>query len=219
MRFGYHLSYFAAVILILINANNLPGQVTNISGTINTYYPVTSIDVGNQMVQVASSSGISIGDRMLLIQMQGATINTDNLPTFGDVIDENGAGRSEIVHICSVNGNEITFEDTVVYSDYQASGKIQLISIPQYQNVTVTDSLTGNAWDGTSGGVLILEVAGTLELNDTITMSGKGFRGGGFQNSNNNACIFFTEESDYFYSNADLGGLKGEGIAEYVPSK
>jgi hypothetical protein len=218
MCFGYYLSCFTTALLMLINANNLPGQVTNISGTINSYYPVTNMDVGNQMVQVVSSSGISIGDRMLLIQMQGATMNTDNLPSFGDVIDENGAGRSEVVHICSVNGNEITFEDTLVYNDYQASGKIQLVSIPQYQDANVIDFLTGNAWNGISGGVLILEVAGTLELNDFITMSGKGFRGGGFQNSGY-TCSAFVEVPNYSYPNGDLGGLKGEGIADYVPTQ
>ena len=47
-------------------------QNTNIGGTINDYQQVTAISGGD--ITVASSAAFSVGDRVLLIQMQGATI-------------------------------------------------------------------------------------------------------------------------------------------------
>jgi hypothetical protein len=52
--------------------------------------------------------------------------------------------------------------------------------IPQYKDLTVNSgsTVTINAWDGKTGGVLFFRVSGTLTLNGTLSVDGKGYRGG-----------------------------------------
>ena len=54
--------------------------------------------------------------------------------------------------------------------------------VPQWTDVTVTSTgtLTANAWDGTSGGVLVFRASGTVDINPSgsIHMNAKGYQGG-----------------------------------------
>src|SRR6185437_7379726 len=50
--------------------------------------------------------------------------------------------------------------------------------VPQFSTLTVSAPLTGTAWNGTTGGVMVFEVGGTLTLSSTISMDNTGFRGG-----------------------------------------
>src|SRR5437588_12480715 len=59
-------------ILILHYSSILHAQT--ISGVVNSYARVTAIDTCYNTVSIASTSGLSIGDRVLIIQMKGATI-------------------------------------------------------------------------------------------------------------------------------------------------
>ena len=104
--------------------------------------------------------------------------------------------------------------------------RFQVIRVPQYQNFTLdpalATSLTAPAWNGSTGGVLVLDVAGTLTLNGkTIDLKGKGFRGGagrqlggpGGTNGTGAGQNGFTL-LDYRTANtALLNASKGEGIA------
>ncbi|NJK46060.1 MAG: hypothetical protein HC933_18965 [Pleurocapsa sp. SU_196_0] len=54
-----------------------------------------------------------------------------------------------------------------------------MIRVPQFSSVTLGDGLTAAAWNGSSGGVLALDVAGTMTLAGTVDVRGKGFRGAG----------------------------------------
>lgn len=187
---------------------------TNISGIINTYYEVTAFSAGNNSMTVSNTTGLVSGDEVLVIQMQGATVSQTNNSTYGTVSDYNGAGRYELARVCEINGNEVVFDSSLVYgSDYAASGNIQLVSVPQYANALVNASLTASAWDGSTGGVLILR-SGTLTLDATIDLDGLGFRGGGYQNASN-TCNGFFAPSNYAYATNQDGGRKGEGIIAY----
>ena len=55
-----------------------------------------------------------------------------------------------------------------------------MIRVPQYQRVTVENGgvLTAQAWDGNTGGFVAFLSNGTVTIDGTITISGKGYRGG-----------------------------------------
>ncbi len=55
----------------------------------------------------------------------------------------------------------------------------QLIRVPQYTTATLGSTLTALAWNGSTGGVLAIDVSGTLSLGGaTVSVNGLGFRGG-----------------------------------------
>jgi len=185
----------------------------NISGTINNYAEVTNINVTScsTLVEVSSAGGFSAGDRVVMIQMKGASINTTNTSSYGTVANYENAGNYEFADVTDVNGNTVVLR-APLSRNYMPVDFVQLIRVPTYNNATVTTNLSAPAWDGTTGGVLALEVSGNLTLNADIDMNGKGFRGGN-NNLGNTSC----GESDYAYTMASRnGGRKGEGITAYT---
>lgn len=184
-------------------------QNQNISGVVNIYTPVTQVNCNN--VTVVSSVGFSVGDRVLLIQMQGATLDQTNTPAFGYVTNYNNCGNFEFATISSINSNTIVFQFKI-FNSYTPSGNVQLIRVPTYTNATVNNILTCNPWNGSTGGVLVLEVSGTLTLANNINVSGKGFRGGTLCTNPDGSCG--AGYSDYFYQvSSGFGAEKGEGIS------
>ena len=100
MKF-YPLFFF--LITCCFNAYN-----QSISGVVNSYTEVTSVSTNS--VQVASTLGFLEGDKVLVIQMKGATITTGNISDFGIVTSLNNAGNFEFGNIESIVGPIITFE-------------------------------------------------------------------------------------------------------------
>ncbi len=197
----------SAGLFLLLYGSILSSQT--ISGVINIYTAVS--DVAGANVMVASSAGFFIGDRVLIIQMQGAEIDETDSPAFGDVIAYNNAGYYEFGTVVAITGTVITVENPFCH-DYDFDGAVQLVRVPVYDNVTVTGTVTAAAWTGTTGGVVALEVLNTLTLNADIDVSGQGFRGGVHCTS------FFSCAVDNYYSSytgifSSVGGEKGEGIA------
>lgn len=186
----------------------LSGQTANISGNINSYSKVNA--VAAQSVDVGSAAGFVVNDRVLIIQMKGATINTVNSPSFGAITSYNDAGNYEFATVASISGTTITFVNPLIRT-YTSSGFVQLVKVPAYNNVVVTGALTCNAWNGTTGGVLAFEASGTITLNANIDVSGKGFLGGALSNGAITGCA--ADTFDYFMAAGNLAGaLKGEGI-------
>jgi len=190
-------------------------QNTNISGVINIYTSVTSIPAGNciDSFSVASTNGFNVGDSILIIEMQGATIDTSNTITFGTFLNFSNSGNFELAKINSIAGNTIRLTSHLT-RNYDVAGNIQIVSYPQYVNATVTGTLTAPNWNGVSGGVLAFSVSGTLTLNANIDLSGKGSRGG--TTSNNFWSGWYYQ---FCFGNANRGGQKGEGIVPYLPNK
>ena len=59
--------------------------------------------------------------------------------------------------------------------------RVRVQRIPQYNNLTIDNgyTLTANdAWDTGTGGILFLRAAGTLLVNGSIDMTGRGYTGG-----------------------------------------
>ena len=193
---------------------------TSISGIINNYAKVTAIDTICQVkLTVDDTTGFEIGMKAILIQMKGATINETNTASFGEITDMGAAGWYEKNEIDSVGENCIflTFQ---LSHDYEIAGKVQLVSMPGFENATVADTLTAGLWNGEKGGVLAFSVENDLVLNENIDVSGKGFRGGNSISINPNNCSWLNQQTDYYYNlNNWRGAEKGEGITEHITSK
>jgi hypothetical protein len=191
-------------------------QNTNISGTINTYSSVTT--VSGSTITIPSTAGFSVGDRVLLIQMQGATIDETNSAAFGDFTSMNDAGNYEFATICDIpNNTDIVVNG--IQRTYSPSGNIQLVHVPVYNDATITGTLTAASWDGSTGGILAFECTGTLTMNNGIDLQGSGFRGGAVTTSSY-SCAWFSSVADYHYDiSTGEGAHKGEGIALYISGK
>jgi len=188
-----------------------------ISGIINRYTPVTAIDSCTGRLTVGDTTGFRVGNAVLLIQMQGAEIITNNNASYGTVAAMNAAGYYERAIIDSVAANSVFVKNRFVHT-YNPSGKVQLVIIPQYSNVIVSDTLRPKPWDGSTGGVLALEVSNTLTLNAPIIASGTGFRGGADYIATGNMCNILNPVTGYVFGLGNWrGAYKGEGIAILPP--
>lgn len=180
---------------------------------INDYTAALSINGCTNTLTVQDGTKFNIGDTVMLIQMKGATIDTTNTSSFGNIITIGGAGNNEINYVKAKAGNVIELSNKLLYPYNFFSGKVQLIRVPFFQNnFTLNDNLTCKPWDGTSGGVLVFEVKDTLKLNHDIDVSAKGFLGGaGYDNS---LRVLHCDENQYYYPASNVwSGLKGESIA------
>jgi PKD repeat protein len=194
---------------------------TAISGIINTYTKVNTIDTCQNNLNVASIAGFKKGENVLLIQMKGAIINEGQSSVYGNVVNMKSAGLYEVNTVDSIFSN-IVFLKNKFINYYQSTASLQLITIPTFQNAVVSDTLRAKAWDGQTGGVLIFEVKNELGLLSYIEANGKGFRGGKAnpKDDPSNSCQWFLSIADYFLpSNNWRGAEKGEGIALVTAGK
>lgn len=182
------------------------------SGTVNGYAAVTAF-VDPTTVTVDDPAPFSVGDRVLLYQAKGATIDITNNASYGNITAINQAGVFEFNQIAAISGNNITFQCARARPfGNPTTDAIQLIRVAYSpSNITTTGPITAPAWDGSKGGVIALEVDGTLTLGGNISVYGGGFRGGLYSipGGNSSGCNAIT----FYGSPDDQAGRKGEGIA------
>lgn len=195
----------------------LTNAMCQISGTINIYTKVTAVDYLCNFITVTSTTGFAAGDKVLLIQMQGATIDQTNTVAYGDVTAIGDAGNYEFAIIDHFVGNDVYFSKTLLRT-YTPSGSVQMISVPQYAAVSVDGELKAKPWDGTTGGVLVFESSDIVTLNANINVSEQGFRGGDKSATGGNCSSSANNRYTYAYPTVEAG-QKGEGIAAYVSGK
>ncbi|HCQ30470.1 MAG TPA: hypothetical protein DIU39_09300 [Flavobacteriales bacterium] len=189
---------------------------------VNDYTTLTAdVTAGTTSISVTSSSltgsglpPLAQGDLILIIQMQGASVNTiDNTqPSWGDLAtgSYNNAGNYEFAQVESVPNSTTINLDCGLKHDYSASGKTQVIRVPRYSTLTLNSgaNITCPAWNGNTGGVVAIEVNGTTTFNGgQIDVSALGFRGGQVDNQSNIGCMWYADTSP------TGGSEKGEGIA------
>ena len=209
-----------ALFFTLFFAFQLNAQV-QLSGIINQYSKVTLIenDICQNKITVADIAPFDEGQLVVLMQMQGAIINESNSSSFGDISNLNNAGFYEINEIVSIDGSDVYLKYQNQH-EYDINGKVQLISMPNYEEANVANTLTAESWNGETGGVFALRISGQLLMNANIDVSGLGFRGGETQTANNNNCTWLFQQNDYFYEFGNWrGSAKGEGIASFVLEK
>jgi len=204
----------------------------------NTYYagaagstaPIgsLSISLGSKRTDFGVSSDVGVGDLVLIVQMQDALINNSDSISYGDgstgrgYTNLRGAGYYEFNVVGGVAGGTLTLKNPLIHTYINADAdnsngqrRFQIVRVPQFTSLQLSADITVPAWDGSSGGVFALSVAGNLDLNNhTIDASYAGFRGGGSRFDDvvsgkgivNYATPFTT-------ARANFGAFKGEGIA------
>jgi large repetitive protein len=200
-----------------------PMTITAANTVVNCYSPVTNdVSAGTNTVTVNNSGGDNCnwqcGDLIMIIQMQGASINTTNTTAYGTITNYNTCGLYELNYVVSVAGNTLTCQNTWVNS-YDDAGRTQVVKIPQYTTLTVNvgASIVPLPWqDGGAfrkGGIVAIHCSGTITNNGTIHASGYGFRPGALDNSTSATGATLT--SVFVSTNAGDGGAKGESIAGF----
>ena len=205
------------LVLVFFIAKNTQGQ-TSISGIINDYASVSAVDVPCNSVTVSSVTNLSVGDKILIIQMKGATVLETNSAVYGNLnipSDINNAGNYEFNEILGFIGTTVYLKFTMAKA-YTVAGVVQLIRVPQYVNASVDGILRAQAWNGSTGGVLVFEASGTITLNADIDVSELGFIGGA-KSLDGGDCTFFSALTPaYAYAVSTSGAGKGEGATTTV---
>ncbi len=189
-----------------------------ISGIINDYYEITSIDYTSRSVTMSGDVAAARGDKFLLIQMQGAAIVPEDNPGYGRVLNSQGAGDYEFVEVrfrdYDADGDVTTlrFRDDFVRPRYDASSALQLIRTPEYNHVTVSGPVTAEEWNGKTGGVVAL-LADCVLLEADIDVSELGFRGG--EKIKQVDCNLTPNDVDFATDELCRTSPKGEGIAGF----
>ncbi len=189
------------------------------SGVINSYHGGNgTASGGTNQVTVASATGLRTsnralraGDQVLIIQMQdGAT------PA--------NAGLHEYALISAITGNVLTLNRNLTHTYVQAiAGNVlqtfQVVYVPQYASAVLSGAVSADRYSMAasgvvSGGIVAMDVAGSLDLTGSIDVRGAGFRGAAALNGTGNRVGGLFTDADYAYSTAaPNGSLKGEGTA------
>lgn len=203
------------------------GIITATGTIVNTYTSLTAnAAAGSTSLSVANSAltggafgatALATGDLVMLIQHQGATITTATDATYGGISAYNNAGFYELAEVRSVPSGTSIVVACALQKSYTAAGKVQVVRMPRYTTLTLNTntSITAPTWDGTTGGVVAVDVRGDVTLNTgaTIDVSGKGFRGGAAGNSA--TLVDGLNSTAYVYNTNARGAEKGESIAGY----
>jgi hypothetical protein len=209
---------------------------TSIATFPNTYYPANQANVAAGAMSIALgavSKGItpiSSGDIVMVIQMQGAQINSNNNSNYGSG-SGTGSGYKNNANLLAGNmeymvatnsvpltggtlnilsGLTNSYKNTPFGTDGQYT--YQVVRVPVYYDALLSASITAPRWDGATGGVIVIYATNNINLNTyTIDASGLGFRGGGGRAFNGSG----SGSSSDFITNSSLNanGGKGEGIA------
>lgn len=194
------------------------------------------------------TSALAPGDLILIIQMQGAEMNintyfitnwpgvnytisneagiagdhSSHRPEWGDVTYYFNSGKYEYAEVLSVAGaNTINVRCALKHS-YTSSGHVQVVRVPRLGNLTLNanSSIVPTYWNGTIGGIVALEVNGTLNFgaSSKISTSGYGFRGGVTDNTSGGPASTPTQigKPAYAATAPGEGAEKGEGIGGFA---
>ncbi|MFN4234706.1 MAG: gliding motility-associated C-terminal domain-containing protein [Bacteroidia bacterium] len=210
-------------------ANTIVNAYTTL--TANAFAGNTTISVANSALNSNFSTSLSAGDLILIIQMQGATLNgtpqpnlwspdpndiegTPNDSTWGQVNQYNNAGNNELVMVESVPNATTINLSCGLKNNYTASGKVQVIRVPRFSTLTINSgaSITCPAWNGNTGGVIAIEVLGNTIINSggSINASALGFRGGVLD-----AVTDYGGTTEVASNNPTRGAEKGESIGGF----
>ncbi len=209
-------------------------------GTTQTLTAGTSTQIALGAANATGAqTAIANGDLLVIIQMQDATINVTNTSSYGDgtagggsgYSASNNTGRYEFIKATiavPVTGGTLTFvgtgassrlnnsytnESYALPTNLQGQRRYQVVRVPQYTTATLSSTLSAAPWNGTTGGILAIDVAGVLAFGNStaVSVTGLGFRpGAGRQlaGGNNGA------NTDYRnLASRNFHGSKGEGIA------
>jgi hypothetical protein len=191
-------------------------SVLSVDAQVNAYARVTNIDASGTQLTINNLTQtyhtFNPGEQVIVMQMQDDVIgtNTSNNTNFGRLANIQSAGLFDLATISSITSTTMTLA-APLHNDYHINSRsrVQVISFRKLSssNYTTTSNITALAWNGNVGGVVAIQVPGTLTLAHSITADGKGFRGGAISANYENGC-----EPSVYTSSSTNYGAKGEGI-------
>jgi len=203
-----------AILLLLLLFTTTTGNAQ-----VNAYARVSAISGATLSLANANITyhTFTAGNQVIVMQMQDNTIggNTSNTTAFGALSSIANAGFYEVATISSVTftaGVPTSMLLTAALKKTYTIGANSRVQVISYRNLSTTNysttaNITALAWDGNIGGVVAIQVGGTLTLKNSITASGLGFRGGAVSADYEVSCepgIYTSSSTNYAY--------KGEGI-------
>ncbi|HXH42060.1 MAG TPA: C25 family cysteine peptidase [Thermoanaerobaculia bacterium] len=100
-------------------------------------------------------------------------VATNSVPAAGGTLTVNAGGAGGGLLYGYTNQSFAT-------TTTQGQRTYQVIRVPQYTTATLGSTLTALPWNGAVGGVLAIDVSGTMALGGaTVSVDGLGYRGGG----------------------------------------
>jgi len=184
--------------------------------TANAAVGATSITVGNSALNANNRfpAALATGDLLLIVQPQGATINTADTDDYGSVTALNNAGRYQLVQVASVPNATTINLSCRLFSAFTTAGHTQVVRVPRYTTLTLNNNVavTAPAWNGSTGGVVAVETTGAVSLGTgaTLNVTGLGFRGGVVEQ---NTDAPGNDDYGFVSASAAYSAEKGEGIA------
>lgn len=238
--------------LTITAANTVVNAYTTL--TANAAAGSASLTVASNTMSLtlgSTTTTLAAGDLVFIIQMQGASIDINNSyvltgadftfsnsgvadvsnwknydADFGQVLAYNNCGKYEMAEVKSITGGTTINLMCGLKNSYTTTGKVQVIRVPRLNNLTLNanQSITSPTWNGTTGGLVVLEVNGNLSMgnNSKIIVTGKGFRGAATNPITGGGVYASTTTHFYFpgTTNQLYGAIKGESIggseADYV---
>ncbi|MCS6916947.1 MAG: gliding motility-associated C-terminal domain-containing protein [Chitinophagales bacterium] len=190
-----------------------PKPAKSVSGIINSYASVSAI--AGTTLTVSGTVGFVPGGKVLVIQMKGASIYSQNNSAYGDITSYNNCGNFEFAYISSVTATTITLTAPLTKSYTPATGRVQVVTVPFFCELIVTDTLKCQPWNDATGtgGVLVFESGGVVTLNADIDVSRSGF---GVIPACSNGSLVCNNTNYFVNPNGCNAGKKGEAIADYV---
>ncbi|MFN8240354.1 MAG: gliding motility-associated C-terminal domain-containing protein [Bacteroidales bacterium] len=163
-------------------------------------------------------SGFNATDTVLVIQMQGVGIGTDQ-GFYGAAIEYlyGSPGRWEFHIVRSVDAfnKQLDFKSPLGTA-FDVNGNVQVVKVPFCNRGVINGVLQADAWDKAkkSGGVLAIIAGRKITLGADITMAGRGFLGGKDTTGAGICSLGSTDYDNDSYPLSDAkSGMKGEGIA------
>jgi hypothetical protein len=193
-----------------------------VQAQVNGYARITAISGTTLSIGVASEVGASFqpGKQVVVMQMQDDVIggNTGNNAAFGDLASIQNAGRYEVRTISTVNRDVFGAPvgmvlDAPLSISFNVGGnsRVQAITMEMLGgggHFTTTANITALPWNGDLGGVVAVQVQGTLTLAHSILADAAGFRGGARDLTAAGGCDVTT----FIAAAGDRFAAKGEGI-------
>ncbi len=238
---GIHGNYTASGTVVVNSYTNL---------TANSAVGATSISVAsNSLTNTVLTTALAPGDLVLIVQMQGADMDINTTPTtgwggnytlsngamadlgnmnnyrddWGTVTNYNNAGKYEYAQVSSVSGSTTINFSCGLKNAYSSAGHTQIVRVPRFNNLTLNASalIVPVSWNGTTGGVVAVEVNGVLTFNagSKISASGYGFRGGNTDTTPGGPAGTPSDVGKPGSNSASEGAEKGEGIGGYATAE
>lgn len=213
---------------------------------VNIYTPVTSnitAGAGSNTISVGSTTGFAVGDLIMIIQMQGTSVNAYHggttgpwfdgnsaLPTdttYGRITNYNNCGMNEFAQISSIpnstsivvdcdlkNSYDVTKTVNIVTGSLNLLGRVQVVRVPRYSSLTLNGPGTISCAQWNGSTGGVCAV----EVENSITLNTTGgfnVSGKGFRGG---AAFNYTpttiiSSDKYGCNKSQEGGAKGESIA------